>query len=75
MAMKMPGSDAINIAILWLQNNEGIEDSEAEKCKEVAGWLEHQECERYLRHVAKTGGVPMVKVRAMLKRRTTEESK
>jgi hypothetical protein len=62
----MPGTDALNTAIAWLEANEGEENGERDACQEVAQWLIQQERERYLRHAARNAGVTVARLRKRL---------
>lgn len=55
--MRMPDTDALNVAIAWLRCNSGGH-GEAAGCQEVADWIEHEERERYIRYGARAAGVP-----------------
>jgi len=63
--MRMPNDDEIDLAILWLQHNEG-EGSEAAACKVVAEWLDHMKLERMIRSTARQAGISPSKVRRRL---------
>lgn len=53
--MRMPTQEQINVAIMWLQSNEG-EDGELSDCNAVAQWLQHQAHNAMLREEARAGG-------------------
>lgn len=63
--MKMPTTEQMDIAVMWLESNEG-EGEEGEACQAVAGWLEHQNKEAFLRREAKANGVPVAALRRKL---------
>jgi hypothetical protein len=60
--MRMPDDPKLEIAMLWLRNNEG-DGLEGEACREVADWIEYLERERFIRDMAKKSGAPMAAVR------------
>lgn len=64
---QMPRDDQINVALLWLENNEG-DGSEREACLAVRDWIVSLKQERMLRSVAKDAGIPV----AMLRRKIAE---
>lgn len=61
----MPSIEALDTAIEWLRCNEG-DDGEADRCRAVANWIEHEERERTLRRAAREAGVPVAAVRRRL---------
>ena len=63
--MKMPSTEALDVAIAWLECNEGTGD-EGAACKAVASWLEHMNREAWLRHEARAAGVPVARLRRKL---------
>jgi hypothetical protein len=70
-----PTDDEISIAVAWLNVNEG-DGGEAEACKAVGAWLEHERFERMLRREARAGGVPVAQLRqrlAGLRRRVEQQ--
>lgn len=64
-AVKMPPQDQIDIAVLWLQSNEGV-DGECEACQAVAAWVDHLAREAFLRKAAREGGVTVARLRRKL---------
>lgn len=63
--MKMPSTEAIDIAVEWLQANEGV-GQEGDACKAVAAWLDHVNREAWIRHEARARGVPVARLRRKL---------
>lgn len=63
--MKKPPPEQFDIAIHWLENNEG-DGSEGEACKAVAAWLDAQEDARQMRNLARSHGVPVKALREHL---------
>lgn len=63
--MRMPKDTDIDLAILWLQHNEGDGD-EAVACKAVAEWLDHMKLERMIKSTAKVAGTTPAAVRRRL---------
>lgn len=61
-ALRMPQDDQIQIAVMWLFNNEGI-GAEEEACKAVAKWLEQEVAERVLRSAERQAGLPLAVAR------------
>lgn len=66
-----PTDQQFEIAILWLENNEG-EGEEGVACKAVAEWLEEFLRNRTIRSAARKAGVPIAKLRARLDTRSKE---
>lgn len=64
--MKKPTDDQVNIAILWLYDNEG-EGEEGEACRSVAQWLSERLENGYLRKSAREAGVPVKLLRSKLR--------
>lgn len=60
--MRMPPEESINIAVAWLEANEGI-DGESAACAAVARWLIEQCENRTMREIAKEAGVPAAALR------------
>jgi hypothetical protein len=60
--MKMPPQDQIDIAIAWLETNEG-EGAERTACEAVAEWLAAVSFEDHLRRSARNAGVPVAALR------------
>ena len=65
--MKRPSYDQLSIAQDWLDANEG-EGEEGESCKAVAEWLRYQMGAWLERSSAKSAGVPVHKLRAVIRR-------
>lgn len=63
--MKLPPTEQIDIAVAWLECNEG-EGQEGEACRAVAAYLEHQNKEAFLRREARAQGVPVARLRRKL---------
>jgi hypothetical protein len=63
--MKMPGDDALRIAIAWLEANEG-DDEEGAACREVLQWIEHELNDRLLRRESRAAGIPVAVLRRKL---------
>jgi len=63
---KKPSEEDFNIALMWLENNEGGE-GEAEACQRVADWLRNLMDDGYLRRKAREAGVPVAKLRQRLR--------
>jgi hypothetical protein len=61
-----PAQSQIDIATLWLENNEGQED-EREACMAVAKWLQAESLDRKLRLEARLAGIPIDKVRERIR--------
>ncbi len=57
--------DAIQVAILWLESNEG---EEAEDLQTVADWLKTELNHRAVKRAAKEQGVPVAFVRQAIER-------
>lgn len=72
--MKMPTKDQIEMAIAWLEYNDG-DHGESDACGAVAQWLDHLSREDYLRKAARQGGVPLRALRAKLSERAWNEGK
>ena len=68
---KMPSDAALDIAIMWLRDNEG-DEGEADACKSVADWLDSEKDERWLRSQARAAGVPVARLRRKLRENSTE---
>ena len=68
--MRKPTNEQFDVAIMWLQNNEGDGD-EGEACKAVAEWLDHLMSEDWLRSQAREAGVTV----ATLRRKLAEQAK
>lgn len=66
--MKRPTTEQLDTAVAWLNSNEG-DNGEAERCKAVADWLEHQERETVLRNAAREGGISVKALRRKLAER------
>jgi hypothetical protein len=69
--MKSPTDEQLQIAALWLENNEG-EGEEGEACKAVAAWIEHQRSERKIKNTARKIGVTPARLRAKLAEKQIE---
>lgn len=65
-AVKMPTTEQIDIALMWLESNEG-EGTEGEACKAVAAWIDHMNREAWIRHEARARGVTIARFRAVLR--------
>lgn len=63
--MPMPGTDALDTAIMWLRVNNG-DSGESDHCNAVADWLEAQVLERQLRRAAREAGLPVAAIRQRL---------
>lgn len=63
----MPPTEQLDIAIMWLESNEG-DGAEGEACKAVAAWIEHMNREAYIRHEARASGVTPARFRRALKK-------
>jgi len=61
--MKHPTEAQIDVAVLWLQSNEG---EEYKDCEAVAAWLDHLVAERLLRGYARRHGITMATARKQL---------
>jgi hypothetical protein len=61
-----PTQNQIDIATLWLENNEG-EGEEGEACKAVAAWLQAESLDRKLRLEARLAGIPIDRVRRRIR--------
>lgn len=57
--------EQIDIAIAWLNNNEG-DGIEGPSCRAVADWLDTFSRERELRAAAREGGLPVAVLRRKL---------
>lgn len=68
---KRPTDEQFDIAILWLENNEG-EGAEAEACHEMARWLEKELRDRQIRDAARKGGVTAAQLRKRLAEREAQ---
>ena len=64
--MKCPTYDQLQLAALWLENNEG---DEAGDCKAVAEWLKHEADEAMIRSEARRGGVTVAALRRKIAER------
>ena len=60
-----PTDTEINIAIMWLESNEG-DNGEAEACKAVAEWIAHEQRERVVAKIARRAGVTKARARRKL---------
>ena len=67
--MHMPSDAILDVAIMWLESNEG---QESEACKAVARWIEHEHKERMIREGARKSGVSIAHFRRELARRLGE---
>lgn len=65
---KSPTYDDMQVAILWLQSNEGEEGGEREACARVARWLETKAQAAYEVAAARNAGVSVTKLRQRLRR-------
>lgn len=63
--MKIPPTEQIDIAVMWLEGNEG-EGDELAACKAVAAWLDHMNHEAWIRHEARARGVTTARLRKAL---------
>ena len=63
--MRMPPTEQLDIAIMWLESNEGG-GIEGEACKAVAKWIEYMNHEAFVRHEARARGVTVARFRAVL---------
>lgn len=61
--MRPPPQEQIDVAILWLENNEG---EEREACRAVARWIEREASEQRIRRIARNAGLPVARVRQKL---------
>jgi hypothetical protein len=61
----MPTQEQINIAVHWLQSNEGDVEEQA-ACEAVADWINALVFNAYLLKAAREAGVPVAKVRKKL---------
>ena len=61
--MRTPPPGLLELAALWLENNEGDERTD---CLKVARWLRHQAQQKELRDVAREGGVSVSALRRKL---------
>ena len=66
----MPPTEQIDIAIMWLESNEG-KGVEGEACKAVAAWLEHMNREAWIRHEARARGITPTRFRKALAKCST----
>lgn len=58
MRIKPPTEEQFEIALLWLENNEGV-GREQDACRAVANWMERWRSHRMLRDTARQAGVPI----------------
>lgn len=65
MAHRIPPQEQIDISILWLESNEG-DEGEADACKAVAAWIQHEATESMLRREARSAGMPVARLRRKL---------
>lgn len=59
---KRPTDEQFDIAVHWLENNEG-EGAERDACLVVAAWIDHENRNRRIRTVAREAGVPVAALR------------
>ncbi len=71
--MPLPTDGQMDIAIMWLRNNEG-DGGESDACRAVADWLSARQGDRFLRSEARKAGVPIAKLRARLAARAAEQT-
>jgi hypothetical protein len=71
---RMPPDDQINIALLWLENNEG-DGIERDACLAVRDWIRAQQDARTLRDAVRGAGVSVAALRRKLSERAKAEGK
>lgn len=64
----MPNDATLNIALLWLENNEG-DEHEKGACLAVRDWIDALMQERVIRSAAKSAGVPVAALRQKIAER------
>lgn len=68
----MPPDDQIQLAVMWLSDNEGV-GAEEDACKAVAKWLEQEMTERVLRAAARQARLPLAVARERIAQASTTE--
>lgn len=71
--MNKPSYEDMGIAQEWLDANEGT-DGESDSCKAVAKWLRQQMAASLERASARSAGVPVRKLRAVIARNSNDIS-
>lgn len=71
--MRLPSEEQLNVAISWLESNEGEEGGERESCLAVAEWLTDQLVRKTVRDAAREAGIPVAKVRQRLAENARKE--
>jgi len=66
--MKRPSTAKFEVAIMWLENNEG-EGFEREACREVAAWLDQLRSSEKIARIARKTKIPAKRVREYLTRK------
>lgn len=70
--MSRPTDEQFDIAVLWLENNEG-EGAEGEACRAVAAWLQKELADRQIRYTARKVGVTTAQLRKKLSERAMRD--
>ena len=65
--MKLPDGADVEIALMWLESNEGDEE-ESGACLRVAEWLKAYAQDSFERSAARRAGVPVKRLREKLSR-------
>ena len=63
--MKLPTDEQFEIALLWLENNEGV-GREMDACRAVASWIERGRYHEMLRQTARQAGGSVAALRRKL---------